>query len=244
MTKLIIKSADNATPNTDLGLGNIKGNFTVTNKGGATFAAARAVGEQQELNDINDDDVMLLEFEDGIRLWTSVAQFKEDFPDVGARSAVAGALEIPKALPMGDANRGVSDWVLKSLKVFGVNPVEAASKSIAELVEAQLESEPGIYQCIALEPRDTEKQSRLTLQKPNEVLDGSQPILLFLHGTASSSAGSFGELWTQASAQYLQQLQQHFGVHIYAFEHRTLSEDPIDNAIALCPNCHREAHYG
>ena len=55
--------------------------------------------------------------------------------------------------------------------------------------------------------------------------------LVFIHGTASSTLGSFGDLprvsglWSRLRAAY--------GGNILAFEHRTLSESPIENALQL-----------
>jgi hypothetical protein len=58
------------------------------------------------------------------------------------------------------------------------------------------------------------------------------PILVFIHGAASSTAGSFGDL-SGANPALWSALEQRFGGGIYAFEHRTLSESPIENALQL-----------
>lgn len=233
MTKITIKGIDDATSSLDFSLDKVDNSLKVTAKHTFAFASARDAGSEKTVEDIKDDDVMLLEFEDGIRLWTRVDQFEKDFPDAKARGADAGTLEIPKQLNIGDSNRGVSEWVLKSLNIFDVDPVSKAATSIAKLVEKQLQQEPGIFQCISDSSSGNDNQSSLKLLKPTETLDGSKPVLLFLHGTASSSAGSFSELWTQASASHLKRLQAYFGKHIYAFDHRTLSETPIKNVIDL-----------
>jgi pimeloyl-ACP methyl ester carboxylesterase len=62
------------------------------------------------------------------------------------------------------------------------------------------------------------------------------PTLVFIHGTASSTAGSYGKLWDprNADAQKLREsLQANYGDRIFGFEHRTLTESPIQNAMAL-----------
>jgi len=58
-------------------------------------------------------------------------------------------------------------------------------------------------------------------------------ILVFIHGTASRTLGSFGAFCEGDASQEWRTLRETFGEHIYAFEHRTMSESPIDNAIAL-----------
>ena len=59
-----------------------------------------------------------------------------------------------------------------------------------------------------------------------------QPMLVFIHGTGSSTQASFRDL--QASDSRLwNQLEKAYPGGIYAFEHRTLSESPIENARQL-----------
>jgi hypothetical protein len=64
-----------------------------------------------------------------------------------------------------------------------------------------------------------------------------KPVLVFLHGTFSSAAGSFGSLWDDAAQPQGQALRaalrQRYGEEIYAFEHRSLTQSPIENALAL-----------
>ena len=61
-------------------------------------------------------------------------------------------------------------------------------------------------------------------------LAGSGPYLVFLHGTASSSAGSFGKL---AGTSEWEQLREQYNDRILALEHRTFSASPIQNAMDL-----------
>jgi len=66
-----------------------------------------------------------------------------------------------------------------------------------------------------------------------EGVSADAELLVFIHGTGSSTAGSFGELRRAAAAAEWAELRKRFGAHVYGFEHRTFSESPIDNAIAL-----------
>jgi pimeloyl-ACP methyl ester carboxylesterase len=59
------------------------------------------------------------------------------------------------------------------------------------------------------------------------------PLLVFIHGIGSSTEGSFGALRKPTAATEWSALQRRFGERIYAFEHRTLSESPIENALQL-----------
>ena len=67
-------------------------------------------------------------------------------------------------------------------------------------------------------------------QLEDEARQGS--LLVFIHGIGSSTEGSFSELQT-ASHEYWRQFETRFGERVYAFEHRTLSESPIENALQL-----------
>ncbi len=62
-----------------------------------------------------------------------------------------------------------------------------------------------------------------------------EPILLFLHGTASSSKGSFGKLWENQNVQgkEARKILEEKYADRYAFEHRSLTESPIQNALKL-----------
>jgi CHAT domain-containing protein/pimeloyl-ACP methyl ester carboxylesterase len=97
-------------------------------------------------------------------------------------------------------------------------------------IENQLERKPGLYQW----PRGAgEAADLLNIDETELAKDAKDgPLLVFVHGTASSSLGSFGDL-QKISADDWQALQTKFGDRIYAFEHRTFSESPIDNAVEL-----------
>ncbi len=58
-----------------------------------------------------------------------------------------------------------------------------------------------------------------------------EPLLLFIHGTFSSTLGSFGELFRAPGPAAT--LQTDYPGRIYGFEHRTLTESPVANALAL-----------
>ena len=57
-----------------------------------------------------------------------------------------------------------------------------------------------------------------------------RPWLLFIHGTGSTTWGSFGELWSEARQPQLWRLRDLYGDRVLAFEHRTLTHSPLRNA--------------
>ncbi len=60
-------------------------------------------------------------------------------------------------------------------------------------------------------------------------------VLLFLHGTASSTRGSFGKLWSAADGSAAPADLEDLAASalLLAWEHRTLTRSPLDNAVEL-----------
>ncbi|MGJ7507368.1 DUF7379 domain-containing protein [Variovorax sp. GT1P44] len=69
----------------------------------------------------------------------------------------------------------------------------------------------------------------------------ARPALVFIHGTGSSTLGSFGDL-QRSDRSLWARLESRFPGGIYGFEHRTLSESPIENALQLATALPRGAH--
>jgi hypothetical protein len=59
-----------------------------------------------------------------------------------------------------------------------------------------------------------------------------EATLVLMHGTFSSTSGTFGKLWTNHPDR-VQRLFSTYGNRVYALEHPTLSASPIENAMAL-----------
>ncbi len=109
-------------------------------------------------------------------------------------------------------------------------PAWFATKALIRSVESRLKPGPGLYAW-----DDVTGQAGSDTAKPASFVDFDvdKPILVFIHGTASSARGSFGAFLSQEAQPQWQALRALFGDRIYAFEHFTLSESPIDNAIEL-----------
>ena len=104
------------------------------------------------------------------------------------------------------------------------------TKALMWAIENQLDRKPGLYRW----PRGMGQAVDL-LNLDDEVLANDAkagPLLVFIHGSASSSTGSFGDLQKTVNDDWAA-LESKFGERIYAFEHRTFSQSPIENAIEL-----------
>ena len=64
---------------------------------------------------------------------------------------------------------------------------------------------------------------------------------IFLHGTASL-AGSFGELWKARAGTLIKSLFETYRNQVFAYQHRTLTKSPIDNALTLAKELKKLLH--
>ncbi len=104
----------------------------------------------------------------------------------------------------------------------------AGTKALMWAIECRLKRDPGLYRWShgelteLLEPGDPQLQIDARIG----------PLLVLIHGTGSSTQASFDELQS-ASASYWKPLADRYANRVLAFEHRSLSESPVDNALQL-----------
>lgn len=223
--------------------------------------AARDRTDAPEPFTAEDDDVLEIEVEGGFRIWTSARRFQDEVLLLRPEAEVGDAVRVD-TLPR-VSKRGITEWVQNGLRVLrlkrtdlddirgnrdledlaklagdlGIDlavelPAWFATKVLIRTIEGRLRPKQGLYYWAdatrELAPRDEDP-------KPASFdgYDVEKPMLVFLHGTASSTRGSFGAFLGDDAQPQWQALQQIFDDRIYAFEHRTVSDSPIDNAIEL-----------
>jgi CHAT domain-containing protein/pimeloyl-ACP methyl ester carboxylesterase len=104
----------------------------------------------------------------------------------------------------------------------------AGTKALMWAIETRLKRDPGLYRW-----RGGELTERLESGDPQLQADAKAgPLLVLIHGTGSSTQGSFDDLQS-VSATYWRGFEQRYGNRVLALEHRSLSESPIDNALQL-----------
>jgi tetratricopeptide (TPR) repeat protein len=198
-----------------------KGLLTV--KHSVQVGFAREGHEPAVLDGVADDDLIEMELDGGLRLWSSAEHLRTDFGMKASRDGSGTEmLEVTTQLPLGGGqSRGVvGDWIIRGLKVLGVDIAGKITDFVGDKVEGQLAPGPGLYRCSPSKRGDLQ---------PARKLNGGKPTLVFLHGTASSTDGSFGELWSGPSAR-IGELVSVYGDNILALQHRTLTHSPIENA--------------
>jgi hypothetical protein len=186
--------------------------------------------------DAADDDVVEVELEGGAWEWMSVAQLRADLEEKGVASPdrsgspvpEGGVVRIPVLLPRGPQTRAAGGWFLKGLRILRVRPSEALADLAAAAIVARLEDKrptpSGVYPC----PDNFKLDPATALKAGDVAADGS--LLVLLHGTASSTQGSFGKM---ADTSEWDDLRRQYGSRILALEHHTLSVSPLANAIDL-----------
>ena len=223
-------------------------------------AAARSIEGSTALErDAQADEVVVLELADGSTLITSAERLRDALarnrPDwlgkddpipfeklraegAGAQrgfgEAVGGLVSKVFTLVAGEKADAIIEDALAEL---GLKKAElgvswAGTKALMWAIEKRLMQEPGrLYRWVGASGKATDLQSVKTEDLEPAAAD-KKPMLVFVHGTGSSSLGSFGDLRTGDRVLWAA-LEEQFGDHIYAFEHHTLSASPIDNALQL-----------
>ena len=202
-----------------------------------TFVPAARSNQPARAEQVQPDDLIEVEFESGERLWMRGEDYRTKFGGgTTARDISTGQplIDVPLTLDLVAPalqtrdTRGAAAWVVKSLKVFGVDLAGKSAAVIARLVEGKTTTDGrrpglGLFQCGLT-------TGRFELSTPTTSSSDGRPWLLFIHGTGSTTWGSFGELWSSARQRQLAQLREQYGDRVLAFEHRTLTHSPIRNA--------------
>lgn len=191
----------------------------------ATFqlsGAARGTQEEHVLP-VGDDHILSLTLDDGTVWFCDPASLESLFPGMAAptRDGIV-CYRLPDTLASDLPERGALPLLaVKLLEVFVKN---AAAPAILELAEALEDRQTGGQYGLFSAADD------LSLREGTFAPGDEAPYLLFLHGTASSFAGAFGDL---RDTDTWQSLRKMYGPRILAFQHRTLSRSPLQNMVEL-----------
>ena len=205
-------------------------------------SAARAATAPPLVHTSEPDEVVEIEFEDGSRIWTSRQRLcNELIPRQERKRGADGGFELPTGLARNDAARGIVGKILfKTLSFLGVDVGGKSARMIAgkweehTLGEKEKGRGPGLYCCA------TAGDFSLTrCDASDNRLSADRPVLIFLHGTASSTRGSFGELWEPEKIDLRKKLFEQYQGNVLALEHCSLSTSPVQNAIDLAEALHR-----
>lgn len=183
--------------------------------------SSRGVSTGHEI-EMKNGEVLELKFQDDTSWFCNADTLEDIFPEaVVPKRSANEAFVLPTGINNLNEERGiVGDILLKGINVFARKKV---SKEIAELAadleKKQLNNLSGLYLL--------NKNFDLL---PYTAVVSAKPWLIFLHGTNSSTEGSFAELmhtpvWDFMHTQYEGQ--------VLAFQHETLTKSPLQNVLDL-----------
>jgi pimeloyl-ACP methyl ester carboxylesterase len=181
-----------------------------------------------ELKDVNPTDVVEVELEDGTLIWTRVDALREDTKEVRQRGE--GDEVLTCFFPLAGSERGLVSWAIKSLKFFDYDVSKQTALNIAHGIESKLAGPEGIYRI--------DDNGDLTRDK---IQPGHEKVLLFIHGTASSTESAYCGLTRTPPpesgyvdmTEHFKRLHAQYDGRVYGFEHKTLTETPAANALKL-----------
>ncbi len=224
-------------------------------------SSARARAKDPAKVAVESDDILEIEVEGGFTLWTSVERYRHDLAVLRPEAVRGNNVPIDMLPRTSVSERGVRDWVASALRVLRLRPdtvdaemadparwsefvsevglgqaitagAWATTKFALWLIERRLPYGEGLYRFGDVAQRSASPASAANPVAPSTI-DAEKPILVFIHGTASSTQGSFGALLDASAQSDWSALADAYGGRIYAFEHRTMSASPIENAIRL-----------
>ena len=184
-------------------------------------AASRGIAQNHEI-DMKNGEVLELKFQDDSSWFCNADTLEDIFPEaVVAKRSTNEAFVMPAGINNSNEERGiVGDILLKAVNVFAKKKV---SKEIAELAadleRKQLNNLSGLYLI--------NKNFDLL---PFTSATATKPWLIFLHGTSSSTEGSFAELMQTPVWDFI---HTNYSGQVLAFQHETLTKSPLQNVLDL-----------
>src|SRR5215211_4360462 len=131
------------------------------------------------------------------------------------------------------ASRGMFGDVLVSAfhvvtDLFKGKAADYTAEKIAQRVDGQVRD--GVYALDAKVLSPLKEKGEPLAQLPASSVGG--PALVFLHGTFSTTHGTFHKLWTKHSG-HVGRLFDYYQKRVYALDHPTLGKSPVENALTL-----------
>jgi len=187
------------------------------------ISQSRAEGDLYDVT-ITKDQFVELVFNDDTTWFGDQETLREIFPELKAQSRGAEAPLLSGKVESDDLSRSlVGNIALKILRKFSKNTLSTPVKKIAESVETKgLDKSPGLYY--------VDGSFRLATFNGEFQKNDGKPYLLFIHGTMSSTNGSFNKL---LDSDVWREIQKKYGKNIIALEHRTLTVSPFQNVLDL-----------
>ncbi|MEC5400103.1 DUF7379 domain-containing protein [Uliginosibacterium sp. H1] len=213
---------------------------------------------------VSGERIVALEAADGTTVFMRADRLQEELARLHPQAVAAdGSVDLAVLRDPQPASRGAVDFVWSRVSVLSLAPdalIDKArekalewlqewlgekaedlayagaswlgTKALMWAIESQLGGEPGLYLWRGGELAATD---RCAAEDPRlQAAAQAGPLLVLIHGTASSTVGSYKDLRAGGMADSdWQRIVERHGDRVFGFEHRTFSESPIDNALLL-----------
>lgn len=199
-------------------------------------------GSSPDKRTLKEDEIIELFLDDGATLYLTEASFLEIVEKKVVQDELPKKVQVNNKLSMNRKTRGTKEYFIKGLRFLRIvsekdDLADKTIKEIAKKLENKLKDETGLFRC------DVNKFQLDRVEDNSIPADRNKPILIFIHGTASNTEGSFIDLWKSQQGQLWRgHVEDHYGQNLYAFEHHTLTKSPIDNALQLVNLLPRGCH--
>lgn len=206
------------------------------------FSSTRDAGDKFEVA-LNEASHYEFTLSDNATWLCDMHTMHELFPGVkdDMKRSDSDGFELPSTLQGGAAERGiVGDIALKLLKVFAKKAIPVGVGVLAKRLEDKhllngLDNYPELKTDAARKKYLDTGAAILRVDKnfglvKFEGKKSDKPFLLFIHGTNSDTIGAFIKL--KEAAQW-NKIVETYGDNIIAFQHRTLTESPLENVVKL-----------
>ena len=191
--------------------------------------------------------VVELVLEDGSTWMCDESTLYEIYPELDpaipsndTRDQKNGEYILPNTISQPGDERGIiGKIVVKFLRVFIKDKLEDGIESLAKKMEDRL-----LLHGVPVKEAPWNKLKESILEDggalfnvdgdfrytPFKVGNNAEPYLLFIHGTNSDTLGAFQNLKSSSTWKTLQQIYEE---NVIAFQHRTLTMSPLENALTL-----------
>ena len=184
-------------------------------------SSIRGMADNHEIS-LKNGEVVELKFDDDSSWFCNADTLEDVFPEaIVSKRSKAEVFVIPAGLSNNSDERGIiGDVLLKAINVFTKKKITIEIAKLAENLEKkQLNNLSGLYLL----------DNNFKFQTFTSVTS-DKPWLLFLHGTSSSTEGSFGELIQTELWKYI---HQQYAGQVLALEHETLTKSPLQNVLEM-----------
>ena len=224
----------------------VRGTVEESGDGVTTYYLAVSNRDSADVHEIElkeKDPLIELTLDDGTTWMVDATTIHEVFPEIdpainsGAqRGGDFLEFEIPSSISAPSSERGIIGKIaIKLLKVFVKKGIE---QTIGELAE-KLEDKQLINNIPDNSPiLEKLKKEGAAIFRVNDKFEfeefndkkATKPYFLFIHGTNSDTFGAFQDL---QQTKIWKTLHKTYGKNVLAFQHRTLTESPLTNAVKL-----------